>query len=170
MAGELFAGLSAFKSMFDLAKGLKELDDSATRNAVAIELQEKILAAQAQQSTLIERVSELEAQVAAFEKWETEKQRYELCAIADGQYAYALKEEASASEPPHLLCANCYADNRKSILQTETRDPGRHKVLFCQHCDSEMFSPETGGRGERHRPSHQNRQAGSWVSGRRGSR
>jgi hypothetical protein len=46
MAGEIFAGLSAIKTAFDIAKGLKDIDDATRRNAAVIELQEKILAAQ----------------------------------------------------------------------------------------------------------------------------
>ena len=60
MVAEVFTGLSAIKTAFDLARGLKDIDDAARRNAAVIELQEKILAARETQSTLLERVSELE--------------------------------------------------------------------------------------------------------------
>ena len=46
MVGEVFAGLSALKTAFDIAKGLKDIDDATRRNAAVIELQEKILLAQ----------------------------------------------------------------------------------------------------------------------------
>ena len=168
MAGELLAGLGAFKAMFDLAKGLKDVSDATARNAIAIELQEKILTAQAEQSALIERVGELETQVAEFEAWDADKQRYELKEIASGQFAYALKPEAAAGEPPHMLCANCYNQNHKAILQMETRNPGRHQVHFCQSCSGEIFSPDSGGRDDPPRPTRQNSGGGSWVKARRG--
>jgi hypothetical protein len=41
MAAELIAGLGAIKTAFDLAKGLKDIDDATRRNAAVIELQEK---------------------------------------------------------------------------------------------------------------------------------
>ena len=41
MVGEALAGLGALKTAFDLAKGLKEIDDAARRNAAVIELQQK---------------------------------------------------------------------------------------------------------------------------------
>ena len=41
MVGEALAGLSALKTAFDLAKGLKDITDVANRNAAVIELQEK---------------------------------------------------------------------------------------------------------------------------------
>ena len=50
MVAEVFAGLSAIKTAFDLAKGLKDIDDATRRNAVIIELQEKILSARDAQS------------------------------------------------------------------------------------------------------------------------
>jgi hypothetical protein len=64
MVGEAFAVVGAFKSMMDIAKGLKDISDATKRNAVAIELQEKILSAQAAQSDLVERVRELENELA----------------------------------------------------------------------------------------------------------
>ena len=78
MVGEVFAGFSAAKAAFDIAKGLKDLDDRTHRNAAVIELQEQILAAQAEQGAAIERIRDLEKQVADFEKWDAEKKRYEL--------------------------------------------------------------------------------------------
>ena len=158
MVGEVFASLGAFKNMFDLAKGLKDLNDAAERNAVAIELQEKILATQAQHAALIESVAELEKQVADFEKWEAEKERYELIEFSEGQFAYALKTEEISPEPAHMLCTNCFDQNQKSILQTETRNPGRKKVHFCLRCSGDIFSSESGGRDmNAHRPTVQNR-------------
>ncbi len=151
MASELLASLSIFKSLLDMTKGLKDMNDAAVRNAAVIELQEKILAAHTAQAALVEHVSELEETVAHLEAWDTDKQRYELTEFATSQFAYALKEEARGGEPTHMLCANCYNQNQKSVLQTETRNPGRHQVSFCQHCDNELFSPDSGGRGEEHR-------------------
>ena len=78
MVAEVYAGLGAFKTMFDLAKGLKDMSDASIRNTVAIELQEKILTAQAAQATLLDQIGELGKRVADCETWETDKQRYEL--------------------------------------------------------------------------------------------
>jgi hypothetical protein len=62
----------------DIAKGLKDINDATVRNAAVIELQEKILAAQAEQTALVVRVGELEKEVADLKAWDAEKQRYEL--------------------------------------------------------------------------------------------
>jgi hypothetical protein len=65
MVAEVYAGLAAFKSAFDLAKGLKDINDAAIRNAAIIELQGKILAAQHDQSELVQHLRELEQEIAS---------------------------------------------------------------------------------------------------------
>ena len=56
VVAETIAGLGAFKSMYDMAKAIKDMNDAAVRNAAVIELQEKILAAQSAQAALLERI------------------------------------------------------------------------------------------------------------------
>ncbi len=139
MTSELIAGLGAFKIMFDLAKGLKDASDATTRNTVAIELQEKILTAQAAQMTLVGRVSELEEEVARLETWETEKQGYELHEFETGALAYVMKDEARGATTAHYVCTNCFNNGHASILQKETRQPYHTKFLICNRCSSEII-------------------------------
>ena len=139
MASEIFAGLSALKTAFDLAKGLKDINDTATRNAAVIDLQEKILAAQQAQSTLIERLGALEKELTNFETWSAEKERYELTQVDNGVFVYALKPGIKTGEPPHLLCTNCYQQNKKSLLQATQQLKGRHRVHVCPACKSEFI-------------------------------
>lgn len=137
-------GLGIFKSLLDSAKGLKDINDATVRNAVSIELQEKVLAAHAQQSTLIERVHELESRVAELEAWEGEKQQYELQRLPAGTFARAKKAGVSDSEPPHYICPNCYEDKKKLILQPSGR------FLICHGCkdriERELDTSSRGGR------------------------
>lgn len=139
MVGEIFASLGAFKTMLDTAKGLKDLNDAATRNTVAIELQGQILTAQAAQMTLVERVSELEAEVARFETWETEKQRYKLtnCGYG-GAFAYVLKESEAHGEPGHALCTRCYEQGTKSILQWNGKMVLSEHFWVCPSCGAKV--------------------------------
>jgi hypothetical protein len=138
MVAEVFAGLGALKSAFDMAKGLKDIDNAARRNAAVIELQEKILTAQSVQSDLVERMRELELQVAGFETWKAEKKRYKLTDFGGGTFAYLLKAEAADGEPSHRLCAQCYQKNQKSILQFLHRSHGQD-YYKCQNCGEQMF-------------------------------
>lgn len=139
MASEFIAGLGIFKSLLDSAKGLKDINDATVRNAAVIELQEKILTAREQQSAALERISQLEKELARFENWETEKQRYELADVGDGAVAYRLKPSMANGEPPHSICAYCYQQAIKSPLQPEARSVGRTEHLVCHECGSDLI-------------------------------
>src|SRR5262245_52272779 len=81
----------------NIAVGLSNLKTMAEVNAKAIELQGAILSlqsdaftAQAQQSALLQRVRDLETEVASVKAWEETKQRYELNEVHPGTFLYSL--------------------------------------------------------------------------------
>src|SRR3569623_740175 len=108
MVGELMTSASIFGSLLTTVKGLKDINDAAVRNDVSIALQRQILEAQAEQLALVEKVRDLTEQISRFEKWETEKQRYQLEELPPGLFVYGVKADARGVEPDHKLCANCY--------------------------------------------------------------
>jgi hypothetical protein len=118
---------------------VKDIDYATRRNAAVIELQEKILAAQEAQSSLVNHISELEKEVARLKAWDADKQRYKLAEVGPGMTTYTLKEGMENGEPAHHLCANCYHEHVKSIMQTETRFPGRCEVMVCHRCGSDLY-------------------------------
>jgi hypothetical protein len=63
---------------------LKDIDDATRRNAAVIELQDKILTAQSEQGSLVERVVELKSRVAQLESWDADKERYKLVDLGGG--------------------------------------------------------------------------------------
>lgn len=136
MVGEFFGGVSAFKTMMDIAKTMKEMDTANTRNAAVISLQETILDAQSAYSDLTDRVRELEEQVRRFETWEAEKKRYELKQLYPGFLAYAVKETERGGEPLHAICANCYENGLKSILQSNGKLILNEHAFVCLSCKS----------------------------------
>ena len=138
MVAEVFAGIGALKTAFDIAKGLKDIDDTARRNAAVIELQEKILSAQSSQADLVERVRELQTQVAGFEKWDAEKKRYALTDFGGNSFAYSLKPEAANGEPSHRICPTCYEKRSKSILQFKFRSANGRDKYGCPACQHEF--------------------------------
>jgi hypothetical protein len=139
MVAEVYAGLSAFKAMFDIAKGLKDINDATVRNGAVIELQEKILAARESQSAALERIGELEKKVASFETWEAEKKRYELKDLGWNAFAYMLKPNTRSTEPPHWICTHCYGDRRVEIIQQMFNPKTGHgRGYFCPHCHNEI--------------------------------
>ncbi|HEY8871812.1 MAG TPA: hypothetical protein VIM52_02200 [Stellaceae bacterium] len=137
MVAEVYAGIGAFKAMFDMAKGLKDIHDTTIRNGAIIELQEQILSAQAQQSELIDRLRALEKEIAEAKTWETEKRRYQLEQLPPGSFALALKPEFSGGEPPHYICQTCFQRGKKSILHADEHYNGIHHLSCCE-CSTKL--------------------------------
>ena len=133
---EIFAGVSGLKAVMDTLKTFKDINDSGVRNAIAIELQEKVLSAYQSQSALAEKVGELEKEMAALKDWYAEKAKYKLTEVGQSALAYAPKEGEKTAEPSHYLCANCYGHGEPSILQPRQHSVGRAKTLDCHRCKS----------------------------------
>ena len=133
MATELIAGLGLFKTAFDIAKGLKDINDATIRNAAIIELQEMILSAQQSQSALVDRVRYLEKEMADLKAWEGEKEQYELKSVSLGAFAYVPKPNTKAAKEPHWLCANCAGEGKKKYLQITKGDMTQY-YWSCPEC------------------------------------
>lgn len=142
MVGEVFAGINAFKTMFDIAKSLKDMDDSVRRNAAVADLWEQIISAQERYATTVKQVHDLKKELAHFETWEAEKHRYELKDLRWGAFAYMLKPGMRGTEPPHWICTNCYEHNHKATMQN-VMVRGTGQVWTCP---SHFSVNKTGGR------------------------
>jgi hypothetical protein len=108
----------------DMAVGLSKLHTSAEVDAKAIELQRVILSllgnavsAQVEQSSMIQRISDLEEEIRRAKAWEETKQHYKLRQPRPGTFVYTFQDQGENSEPVHWICANCYEESKKSILQ-----------------------------------------------------
>ena len=152
---ELSAIFSTLQGVKDIAQGMIGLRDTALIQDKVIELQSAILDAQSAafaeqeaRTALVEKVGELEKEMARLKAWDTEKQRYELKPVGFGGSAlvYQLKSEAEETEHPHNICTNCYEDGAKSILQGD-RIKG-DTFLFCPRCKMRLL---TGGQGRSQR-------------------
>ena len=137
MVAEVFGGLSAFNSMFSIAKSIKDMNDAAVRNAAVADLWEQIFTAQTRYSSAVERVNELEAKLASFETWEAEKQRYQMKDFGGGTIAFELKPEEARGEPAHRICPNCYEKRHRSILQPHGRNSHKQELFRCGSCSAE---------------------------------
>lgn len=80
--------------------------------------QQHVFAVQEERASLVQKVSDLEKEVACLETWETEKERYELKKPRNGAFAKVLKIESANGKPPHALCTTCYDRRNKTILQS----------------------------------------------------
>lgn len=137
MVAEVFAGLSAIKTAFDMAKGLEDIHDATIRNRAVIDLQKEILAAQSAQFSLVEQISTLKTEMAKLETWDTQKKKYELKTLGWGAFAYMLKPEARGTQPAHWVCTNCFSQEMISIIQymhTKGSAPG----FACPSCSTPL--------------------------------
>ena len=152
MVSEISAALTSVKAALDIVNGFKNLRREADiKSAVAdltsalMDAQLKALDAYQQQTTLLDRMRELEGEIAIFEKWDTEAERYELSNIGKDVVAFVLKEEAGSGEISHTLCPDCFEQRTKSYLQIESRSVGRAEVAVCNRCGLEAYL-----KGQRH--------------------
>ncbi len=137
--------ISGLKLAGDIAKTLFELKSLSDVQAKVVELQSAILSAQnsalaanAQQTAMIEEIRHLREEIARVKAWEQEKQRYKLICPWPGIVLYALKESCSAAEPPHWICTKCYEERRKSILNPQKKTDDF--VLICPACKAEYLT------------------------------
>ena len=136
--------VTSLQAASEITKVMVGLRDGAMLQAKAIELNGVILTAQSSalasnvaQAALLDRVGNLEKQIAQMEAWDAEKQRYELAPLYDGSLACRVKEAMRGAEPEHYICANCYTQGKKSILQGATTSYQGH-VLTCPQCKAEI--------------------------------
>src|SRR6266487_191209 len=99
-----------------ITSALKTVKDIETKEAIAgiqdslLDVQSKLLTAQAQYEALSEVKRQLEQKIMEYEKWDSEEARYELKEIAKGIFVYSLKQDHASGEPAHWLCPNCFQE------------------------------------------------------------
>jgi len=123
----------------NIAKSMLELRDFTQINSKVIELQreiisaqDKVLSSQREQDLLIAKIQELEKECTRLKDWSVEKEDYLLKEIASGVFAYIEKNYEGSLQSANKLCANCFEQRTKSILQYESLG----KLLMCPRCSS----------------------------------
>lgn len=119
-------------------------DELRKLHAEILAAQRGAMTAQANEAALLEEIRTLKKRVADLETWETEKQRYELVALAPNVMAYSVKAAARGTEPPHYICANCYNSGRKSFLNQVTHN-ARLDQFHCINCSERLTINKSGG-------------------------
>lgn len=143
--GGIKAATDITQSMLTLKTDAAVTTKVVELNGVLLGLQGQLNSAHAEHTTLTSRIRDLESEVTQFKNWEEEKERYQLHQFQTGTLAYRIKPAMQGSEPAHDLCANCYQNGVKSILQA--CEDGWYKALKCHRCDSLIRTekiPDTG--------------------------
>lgn len=144
------AGLASFSHLNTLVKSFFETRDRTINLEQVNALQSEIasiyagyLALQQQCLSLIAEKDNLKKEIARFETWEEQKKRYKLYRPWKmSSIVYALEESQSNGEPPHWICADCYEDGKRRILQCRHGKSG-YEEFFCK-CGAIVISHHRG--------------------------
>ena len=138
MIAEAGAAISGIKLAMDMARGLSALKSEAEINMAIIDIQRILL--EAQSSAIEEKqklvnlsyqIQQLQVELKSKNDWTKEAQRYALTACETGVFTYDLRPEFANGETQHRLCANCFNNQKKSILQGK-------KMAACQSCEKRI--------------------------------
>ena len=153
MAEPITTALGSIKAAYEVAKSLIGVRDAVVIQGKVAELlgqiaaaQEGTLRSQEREFTLTRQVHELEQRIVKLEAWDAEKQRYQLTDFGGGTFAYDLKPDMSSGEPSHRICAACYQEGRKSILQFKLQTGYHQDKYNCPACGKDFLF------GVRHSP------------------
>lgn len=145
MYAEIATALSSVKTISDITSLIlkSKITDAVRDNSIQlqsalIDLQTAILSIQAQNHELLNENNRLKQQLIDLKNWETEAAQYELQQVAPGVLAYALKSAPEKATPPHWLCANCYQNKEKSILQQGRGIGPMGTPLDCPRCKTHL--------------------------------
>ncbi|KQX98729.1 hypothetical protein ASE23_24105 [Rhizobium sp. Root73] len=137
--------VSTLKTASDLASSAKDVEDFSALKKKLTEMSNLILAAhsavvstQAQLMGMMQENFELQSKLSRVEQWEDTAARYLLKDFGGGTYAYELKTELVDSEPHHLVCANCFQTQRKSVLQFSHNTPTQQRLFRCRACSEDF--------------------------------
>jgi hypothetical protein len=126
------------KSFVNAREEFKINEVAIQLQGIALDLQSEMMVIQADYQNILRSCEDLKKQLEQYENWEKEKARYELIHSGNATFVYALKSEHHASEQIHWLCANCYNQNEKTILQ---RGPDGLRMR-CPKCKMEIHPGE----------------------------
>ena len=138
---EITAVMTSLKAATDIAKGMKDLNDSVEINTKVIDLQNEILnlqtgllSLQENYSNLLLENNSLKNTIENTDNWKKTKEGYSLLEISEGVFVYQSDKE----ELKHWLCATCFDNGKKSILQLRNKSCAGH-VYTCNACESQII-------------------------------
>lgn len=124
--------ISALRGANDIAQAMIDLRDAAAFQSKLIEFQAKIIeannsafAAQDERAALLQRISDLESDIAVLKAQHRKFDRYQLKDYGGSTFAYELKASEANGEPIHRACATCFQKDRISILQFSHNTEGQ---------------------------------------------
>ena len=140
MAIEFSKAISLLSTITGAAKRLSDAREEVKVNEVAIQLQgivldlqSEVIMIQSDYQNILRSKDDLEKKLVEQENWDNERTRYRLEKTGGGNFVYALNVNKNDVEPAHWLCANCYQEKKKSIIQ---RNP--YPKWLCPRCKTQI--------------------------------
>ena len=138
------AAYSSLKTAADISKTFVDIKSEAEIQSKVISLQNALLDAQnsalsatTAQFEMQEKIRELETRLNDIAKWEQHKNRYLLInPWMDAAQVYALKRSCAENETAHFLCANCFHNSKRAILNPTKK--GVSTMMTCPSCKAEI--------------------------------
>jgi hypothetical protein len=144
--GSMAMVATSLKSLADMAKALKDVNDAAVFQTKAFELtreivnaQQNALGAQIAQQAMIDENRILKRRIAELEDWSVEKARYALTDHGCQTFTRSLKTEMANGDPPHRICIQCFEQGKKGMLHSHGIFSGGREKVECLSCGKEIM-------------------------------
>lgn len=129
-----------------VANGIKDLlkSEKFPRSGEAreqlVDLTEQLLTVREQKAALRKSLLEVHEALSQRDKFEAEADNYVLKETAPNSLTFVAKSPRDDAEKAVRLCAHCFGEKRKSLLQFEKSD-WHFNTLVCQSCGSRVREP-----------------------------
>jgi len=140
---EAAAALESLKAAFDLTKSFVDVASSAKFQSQLIDLQRQIIEAQSQvmtavqtEAALTQRIKALEQALVDVKNFVADAQRYPLTEVGTGAFAHVGQATEDPTSPVVWLCAPCFGQHKKSILQAKPDRVGQRQDKTEYACPS----------------------------------
>ena len=145
MIAELTQSFALLKTASDMIKGFNSMQKEIAVGDIKIELNNIILALQANTSSLNEKYNslvnsknELEKEIAGLKDFKSKKEKFILSEIAPSVIAYIPKDEKERVGNTHWLCQNCLDNSQKFSIYLVKVKHSLDIDYYCPSCKNQF--------------------------------
>ena len=113
-----------------------EAELGTARGAVG-DVQQALLEIQQRLFAAVAKEHETEKEIVRLKDWHVQREHYETKALGPDATVYVLKAPGDPEAAPHHLCAHCFENTQRSILQFAGHE-GALRVLACPRCGAQV--------------------------------
>jgi DNA-directed RNA polymerase subunit M/transcription elongation factor TFIIS len=124
------------KAVIDAKTDADVLKTTRELNHAIGNIEQQLLAAQSRYSTVLREKNILKKECLRLKDWSIERKSYAVHKMPAGSFVYRKRLAANEPATSYYLCAHCYEEGIKSILQPTTYD--EYTMLKCHRCQSSI--------------------------------